>query len=126
DCGRILRRSERYQFYTGRVHRNHEHTGVTLVLNGNQSVMRNEGGMSQRRAGRDDLRSADPYSLVALLHNMDAGLRTLMDRAIAVDRRMNDCVIEKEDPFLRLLVPRPGVRFVRCIEAGVCPERSKE
>jgi len=97
-----------------------------LVLNRDQAVVRHEGEVGQNRSRRYDLCTRDDDPCVGFLFHMDTDVGDFVRRTIAIDRRMNDRVIDEGDTFLAVAIPAAGVLLVRRIEVGVRAERCEE
>src|SRR5262245_57703372 len=90
-----------------------------LVLNRNQAVVRDEGEIREDRAGRDNRRARYDDARVRFLLDVHADVRYFVRRTIAIDRWMNDRVIDEGHAFLTVAVPAARVLLVRRIEVGV-------
>ena len=88
--------------------------------------MRDEGVVGQHRAGGHHLRARHHDPGVGFLFDVTANIADLARRAIAVDRRMNDGVIDERHALLAEFVPALGVVLIRIIELGVGAERRQK
>ena len=88
--------------------------------------MRDEGVVGQHRAGRDHLGAGDDEAGVGLLLDMAADVGDLVRRPVAIDRRMDDGVIDERHALLAELVPALGVLLVGIVEVGIGAERGQE
>ena len=117
------------QLHAGRVGRHDEDHGEVLVLHRDQSVVRDEGVVRQRRTGGDDLGAADADAGVGLLGHAHVDVGRPARRAgrhVAIHRRMDDRVVDERQPLLAVAVPVPRVVLIRRIEFGVGTERGEE
>jgi hypothetical protein len=78
------------------------------------------------RAGRHHLGAADDQPVVGLLLDVHEDVFHLVERLVAVDRRVDDGVVPVQDLLLRLAVPAPRVVLERLVEVGVGAERAEE
>ena len=82
--------------------------------------------MRKRRVGGDDLGAGDVDAGVGLLLDGDVDVLHLLDRFVAVDRRIDEGVVEEQHRFLAALVPGAGVVGELAIELGIGAERVDE
>ncbi len=82
--------------------------------------------MGERRIGGDDLGAGDIDAGVGFLLNGDVDVLDLFDRLVAVDRRIDQRVIEIEHRLLRALVPGPRIVGELAVERGIGAERVEE
>ena len=111
---------------TPRVHRNGEDDRELLRLDRRGAVVGDEVVVRERRAGGDDLRAADDQARVGLALDVDVDVAHLVDGLVAIDRRVDDRVVEEQAPLLGELVPAPGVLLVGVVEVGVRAQRAEE
>ena len=114
------------ELHARRVGRDHEHHGELLVLHRDEPVMGDEGVVGQHRSGRDHLGARHDDAGVGLLLDVAADVAHLVRRPVAIDRRMDDGVVDEGHALLAVLVPAPGVVLVRLVEFGVGAERAQE
>jgi hypothetical protein len=88
--------------------------------------MRDEREVGEDGPGRDDLRTGNDKPRVGFFLDVHTDIRDFVRRTIAIDRRMNDGVIDERDAFLAEAVPAPRVLLIRRVEVGVCPERREK
>ncbi len=88
--------------------------------------MGDEGVVGQHRAGRHHLGAGDDEAGVRLLLDMAADVGHFVRRPVAVDRRVDDGVIDEGNALLAVAVPALGVVLVGIVEVGVRPERREE
>src|SRR6266705_2563692 len=89
-------------------------------------MVRYEGRMRQRRAGRDDLGTADIDTPVGLTRRVHAHLGALVNGTIPIHRGMDDGMVDVKHLLLRLLVPCEGVGLVRRIKRGIGPQSAEQ
>ena len=82
--------------------------------------------MRQRRVGGDDFGAGDIDAGVGFLLNGDVDVFDLFDRLVAVDRRIDQRVIEVEHGILRALVPGARIVGELAVERGIGAERVEE
>ena len=114
------------QLHARRAGRDHEDRGEVLVADRDQAVMRDEGVVGQRRAGRHHLGAGHDDAGVGLLLHVAVDVADLLRRAVAVDRRMDDGVIDERHALLAELVPALGVLLPGIVEVGIGAERAEE
>ena len=114
------------ELHARRVGRQHEHRGEFLVLHRDQSVVGDERVVGQHRAGGDHLGARDDETGVGLLLDVAADVADLVRRPVAIDRRMDDGVIDERHAFLAEFVPAPGVVLVRIVEIRRWRRASRE
>ena len=114
------------ELHARRVGRDHEHHGELLVLHRDQPVMGDEGVVGQHRSGGDHLGARHDDAGVGLLLDVAADVADFVRRAVAVDRRMDDGVVDEGHALLAVFVPAPRVVLVRLVELGVGAERAEE
>ena len=114
------------ELHARRIGRDHEDDGEFLVLNRNQPVMGDEGVVGQHRAGRHHLGAGDDDAGVGLLLDMAADVADLVRRPVAVDRRMDDGVIDEGHALLAELVPALRIVLIGIVEIGIGAERRQE
>ena len=88
------------ELHARRVGRHHEDDGEILVLQRDQPVMGDEGVVGQHRAGRHHLGAGDDQAGVGFLLDMAADVGDLVRRPVAVDRRMDDGVVDEGHALL--------------------------
>jgi hypothetical protein len=91
-----------------------------------QAVVGDEVVVRQGGTRGDDLRAGDDEAGVRLLLDVDADVGVLVSRSGAVDRRMDDRMIQEQHALLRFAVPAAGVLLVRREELCVGPERGEK
>ena len=89
-------------------------------------MVRDEGVVGQHRSGRHHLGARHDDAGVGLLLHVAADVAHLVRRPVAIDRRMDDGVIDEGHALLAELVPAPRILLVRIVEVGVGAERSQE
>ncbi len=92
-------------------------------------MMGDEREMRQRRAGRDHFCPGDVDAGVRLLGHARVDVRGPAGRAgrhVAVDRRMDDRVIDERHALLREAIPAPRVGFIGRVELRVRSERPEK
>src|SRR4029077_939561 len=94
-----------------------------LILD-RDAVVRDEIIVRQRRAGRDHLGARDDQARIGLLLYMHEDVAPLLDRAIAIDRRIDDGMIPEVEPLLGPGIPLPGITGVFAIEARIRAQRA--
>ena len=114
------------ELHARRVGRHHEDDGELLVLHRDQPVVGDEGVVGQHRAGRHHLGAGDDDAGVGLLLDVAADVADLVRRPVAVDRRMDDGVVDEGHALLAELVPAPRILLVGIVEVGVGAERRQE
>ena len=82
--------------------------------------------VGQRRVGCHHFRAADDNPGVGLFLQLDVDVFHLVRRLVAVDRRVNDGVVEVQAGFLNAGVPVAGVLFELAVEGRVGAERAAE
>src|SRR5262245_10692374 len=91
--------------------------------------MRYECVMRQRRAGRDHLGAAHMDATVGLLRHVTVDVLPARGRArcrVAVDRRMDDRVVDEWYALAALAIPAPRILLIGRVELGVGAERCEE
>ena len=114
------------EFHARRIGRDHEDDGEILVLQRDQPVMGDEGVVGQHRAGRHHLGAGDDDAGIRLLLHMRADVRHLVRRPVAVDRGMDDGVVDEGHALLAEAVPALGVVLIGIVEIGIGAERRQE
>ena len=114
------------EFHARRVRRQHEHRGEFLVLHRDQSVVSHERIVRQHRAGGDHLGARDDETGVGFLLDVAADVADLVRRPVAIDRRMDDRMIDERHALLAEFVPASGVVLVRIVEIRVGAEGSEK
>lgn len=110
-----------HQAQAGVVHAGEEHNGEVLGLAGlhlRRGDRGDEGGVGDGAAGGEHLRPADDDALVGLAFDMDEHVAHLVDRLAAVQRRIDDRVVEEQPAVGEGAVPGAGVLPVVAVEAG--------
>ncbi len=82
--------------------------------------------VGEHRAGRHDLGPGDDEAGVSLLFDMHADVGDFVRRAVAIDRRMDDRVIDERHTLLAEAIPAPRVVLIGFVEVGVGAERGEE
>ena len=126
DGGGHLVRGPADQLRAGRVGRQHEDQREVLVLQRDQAVVGDEGVVGQRRAGRDHLGAGDDQAGVGLALDVAADVGDLVRRPVAIDRRVDDRVVDERHALLAEAVPAPARCPGRVVEVGVGAERREE
>jgi hypothetical protein len=85
-----------------------------------------EVGVRERRAGGHHLRARDDEPVVGLVLDVHADVGDLVGRQVAVDRRVDDRVVEVQDALLGVAVPAARVVLERRVEVRVGAERAEE
>ena len=80
-------------------------TANFLSCTGIEPVVRDEGVVGQHRAGRHHLGARDDDAGIGLLLHVAADVADLVRRPVAVDRRMDDGVVDEGHALLAELVP---------------------
>ena len=88
--------------------------------------MGDEGVIGEHRSGRHDLGAGNDDAGVGLLLHVTANVADFVRRPVAVDRRMDDGVIDEGHALLAEFVPALGVLAVRIVELGVGAQRRQE
>ena len=88
--------------------------------------MRDEGVVGQRRTGRDHLGARHDDAGIGLLLDVAAHVADFVRRPVAVDRRMDDGVIDERHALLAELVPALGILLPRIVEIGIGAERAEK
>ena len=114
------------QLDAGRVHRRDEHHHHARVGDLLAHVLAEEIVMGQRRVGGHHLGAGDVDAGVGLLLDGDVDVLDLLDRLVAVDRRIDEGVVEIEHGLLRALVPGARVVGELAVELGIGAERVEE
>ena len=114
------------QLHPGRAHRDRAHDRELPTLHRHRPVVGDEVVVSERRSGGDDLGAADDDPVVALLLDVHEHVADVLQRPVAVDRRVDDRVVPVQDALLGLAVPAPSVLLVGLVEVGVGAERGQE
>ena len=114
------------QLHARRVHRGDEDRAELLGLDQRGRRVGDEVRVSQRRAGRDDLRAADDQPGVGLLLHVHVHVSDLVGGTVPIDRRLDEGVVQEEHPLLRRAIPPPRVVLIRRVEVGVGAERRQE
>ena len=114
------------ELHARRIGRDHEDDGEFLVLHRDQPVVGDEGVVGQHRAGRHHLGAGDDDAGVGLLLDVAADVGHLVRRPVAVDRRMDDGVVDEGHALLAELVPAPRILLVGIVEVGIGAERRQE
>ena len=114
------------ELHARRVGRDHEDDGEVLVLQRDQPVMGDEGVVGQHRAGGHHLGARDDDAGIGLLLDVAADVADLVRRPVAIDRRMDDGVIDEGHALLAELVPAPRILLVGIVEIGIGAERRQE
>ena len=120
--GTLLVRDAADELDPGRIGRDQEDECEILVLNRDQPDMRDKGEMGQRRAGSDDLGAGHINAGVGLARHMRVDVGRTARRArrhVAIDRRMDDRMVDIGYPLLAVAVPVPRIRLVGRIEFGI-------
>jgi len=79
--------------------------------------------LRERGIGRHHFGAGDIDAGVGFFLNGDVDVLDLFDRLVAVDRRIDQRVVELEHGFLRALVPGPRIVGEFAVEAGIGAER---
>ncbi len=127
--GGQLVRAARDQLLAGCVHRRDEDERVVLglpLLQMHGAVLGDEGRMREGRPGRQHLRAAYDHAAVALGDDVHEDVLDLVDRPVAVDRRVDQDVIQEQHLLCVASIPRLGTGLERCVEVGCRPERGHE
>ncbi len=114
------------ELHARRIGRHHEDGGEFLVLHRDQAVMRDEGVIGQHRAGRHHLGARDDDALVGFLFDVTADVADFVRRLVAIDRRMDDGVIDEGHALLAEFVPAFGVVLIRIVEIRIGAERRQK
>ena len=85
-----------------------------------------EGVVGQHRSGRHHLGARYDDAGVGLLLHVAADVAHLVRRPVAIDRRMNDRVIDEGHALLAELVPAPRILLIRIVEVGIGAERRQK
>ena len=104
------------ELHSRRIGRQHEDDGEILVLDRDQPVMGDEGIVGEHRSGGDHLGAGDDEPGVGLLFHMGADVGHLVGRPVAVDRRVDDGVVDEGHALLAVAVPALGIVLVGVIE----------
>ena len=123
--GKLVGRSAD-QLDAGRVHRRNEHHHHAWIGNLLAHVLTEEVIMGERRVGGHHLGARDVDARVRLFLDGDVDILDLLDRLVAVDRRIDEGVVEIEHRLLRSLVPGARVVGELSIELGIGTERIEE
>src|SRR5678815_2151895 len=89
-------------------------------------MVRDEGVIGEHGPGRNNFRAGNNQTLVGFLLYMNANVRDLVGRLVAVHRRVNDSVIDERDTLLAELVPASRVLLVWLVEFRIGAERRQE
>ena len=89
-------------------------------------MVRHEREIRQHRARRHDLRPRYDQAFVRLLLDVNADVGDFVRRAVAIDGRMDDRVIDERNALLAEAIPITRVRLIRVIELSVGAERGEE
>ncbi len=84
--------------------------------------MRDKGEVRQCRAGGDDLGAGDPDPGIGLLGHMRVDVGGAARRPgshVAVDRRLDDRVIDKRHPLLAVAVPAQRIFLIGIVKFGI-------
>ena len=114
------------QLDAGRVHRRDEHHHHARIVDLLAHVLAEEIVVGQRRIGGDHFGAGDVDPGVGFLLNGDVDVFDLFDRLVAVDRRIDQRVVEIEHRLLRALVPGARVVGELAVKLGVGAERVEE
>ena len=114
------------QLHTGRAGRDHEDRREALVADRNEPVVGDERVVGERGAGRHHLGAGDDDTGIRLLLHVAVDVAHFLRRAVAVDGRMDDGVVDERHALLREAVPALGVFLPGRIELGVGAERAEE
>ncbi len=114
------------QLHAGRAGRDHEDRREGLVADRDQAVVRHEGVVGERGAGRHHLGSGHDDAGVRLLLHVAVDVAHFLRRAVAVDGRMDDGVVDERHALLGEAVPALGVLLPGRVELGVGAERAEE
>ena len=82
--------------------------------------------MRQRRIGGHHLGARDVDAGVGLLLDGDVDVLHLLDRLVAIDRRIDQGMIEEQHRLLAALVPSAGIVGELAVEVGIGAERVDE
>lgn len=88
--------------------------------------MGDEGVVRQHRAGRHDLGARHHDAGIGFPLHMAANIANLIGRPIAIDRRMNDGVVDVRHTLLAELVPTARILLIGLIELGVGTQGGEE
>ena len=97
-----------------------------FVLNRQRAVVGDEVQVRQARRRRHDLGAADDQPLVGLLLDVHVHVLHFVERPIAIDRRIDDGVVDEGDLFLDPRVPALRVLLVRLVERRVGAQRREK
>ena len=89
-------------------------------------MVRDKGVIRQDRAGCDHLGAGDDDSGVGLLFNVGADVADFIGRPVAIDRGMNDCVVDEWNALLAEFVPAARVLLIGRIKLGIRAQRREE
>ena len=106
---RHLVRRPAEQLHAGRVGRHDADERERLGLDRQRAVVGDEVQVRQARGRRHDLGAADDQAGVGLLLDVHVDVFDLVERLVAIDRRVDDGVVDEGDLLLDLLVPALGV-----------------
>ena len=88
--------------------------------------MGDEGVVGQRRAGGHHLGAGHDDAGIGFLLDVAVDVADFLRRTVAVDRRMDDGVVDERHALLAELVPALGVLLPRIVEIGIGAERAEE
>jgi hypothetical protein len=114
------------QLDAGRVHRRDEHHHHGRVGDLLAHVLAEEIILRERGIGRHHFGAGNIDAGVGLFLNGDVDVLDLFDRLVAVDRWIDQCVIEKKHRLLAALVPGPRIVGELAVEVGIGAERIEE
>lgn len=115
------------QLHAGGVHRRDEHQGeVGVVAEQLRRTLADEVVVGQRGIRGDHLGAADDDAAVDFLVHRDEHILDLVHRLVAVDRRVDDGMVEVQAGFLDALVPGFRVVLETPVEARVGAEGAAE
>ena len=109
-----------------RVHRRDEHHHHARIGDFLAHILAEEIVIGQRRIGGDDLGAGHIDAGVGLLLDGDIDVLDLFDRLVAVDRRIDQRVVEEQHGFLAALVPGARIVGELAVELGIGAERVEE
>ena len=112
------------QLHPRRVHRHDERQRVVLGLARLElhgAVLGNERGVCECRPGREHLGTVDDHPVVAFLDDVHEHVFDLMRRLAAVDRRVDQHMIEEQRLLRELAIPVPRAVAEGCVPLGSAP-----
>ena len=98
----------------------------SLRLDRQRAVVRDEIQVRQARGRRHDLGARDDEAAIGFLLDVHVDVLDFVERLVAIDRRVDDRVVDERHLVLDLLVPAARIVLIRRVVVGVGAERREE